>query len=83
MGAITIGDLLVSKKTQDTYEVIDYQWSFCSICTQLPINEYCDKSKDPASAHYRRYTLRNTRTGKEFNIAGYRLDEAVNKKEMI
>ena len=83
MGAITIGDLLVSKKTQDTYEVIDYQWSFCSVCTQLPINKYCEKSKDPASALYRRYTRRNTRTGKEFNIAGYRLDEAVNKKEMI
>jgi hypothetical protein len=83
VGAITVGDLLISKKTQDTYEVVDHQWSFCSVCVQMPHNEYCEKSKDPASAHYRRFTLRNTRTGKEFNIAGHRLDEAVKKKEMI
>jgi hypothetical protein len=83
MGPIAIGDLLLSKKTQDTYEVVEYQWSFCSVCVRLPHNQYCDKSKDPASPHYRRFTLRNTRTGKVFNIAGHRLDEAVTKKEMI
>lgn len=73
---------MINTHTLEVFEIVHYQWTFCSVCTSLPFMNWCDKSKDKMSMHYRYYTLRNIRTGKEHEVAGHLLDEAQRKGKM-
>lgn len=69
------GDRIRNVKTGKVYEIINYQWSFCPICVQLPHMQFCEKSKDPASPHYRFYEIQNVDTGQTFQVSGVKWDE--------
>jgi hypothetical protein len=72
---LQIGDCIRNVKTGKVYQIINYQWSFCPICVRLPHMKFCEKSKDPASPHYRFYEIQNVDTGKIFQVSGSKWDE--------
>lgn len=73
---VQVGDYLHNVDTLEDYVIKEYQWTFCKDCTALGFMEWCAKSEDPSSVHYRYYVIVNVRTGKTYHVAGHKLDAA-------
>jgi len=80
---LQVGDYIENVESRQKFEIIEYQWSFCSICTQLPFMVWCAKSKDKSSAHYRFYRIKNVRTGQEHEVDGAYMDKAQFRRKII
>jgi len=70
------GDYVLNKETEAIYRVVYYQWSFCSECSKKKTTEWCEKSNDKTSAHYRYYRLRNIKDSNDYIVPGKNLDQA-------
>lgn len=70
------GDYILNKETGVIYRIVYYQWSFCSECSKKKTFEWCDKSNDETSPHYRYYRLRNIKNSNDYIVPGKNLDQA-------
>jgi hypothetical protein len=79
---LQIGDYIENTETLQKYEIIDYQHTFCAICTQLPFMVFCPTTKDKTSMHYRFYRIRDVRTMKVHDVSGDHMDKAQFKRKI-
>ena len=70
------GDYVQNNETGVIYRVVYYQWSFCKECSKKKWMQWCEKSNDPASPHYRYYRLRNIKNSNDYDVPGKNLDQA-------
>ena len=76
---IQVGDYIENQETKERFKIIEYQWTFCKECSKLPFMEFCEKSRDRTSVHYRYYVIENINTKKQHEISGHYMDNAQQK----